>query len=164
MKTLKLRLVSLSLAIILSACNLSTVPGVSTHTVSQNLTGFVVPKTLQVGETRTPTAVITLTVPAAPITSPVPPNTPIWSVYTYTCEYSAGGGTMTMNLAWSDRSTNEEGYKVYRDEQVIATLAPNSTNYVDVAFVATGGILSYFVEAFNTDWQVRSSTITPGCQ
>ncbi len=71
---------------------------------------------------------------------------------------------MTMNLDWSDRSTSEEGYKVYRDEQVIATLAPNSTKYVDVAFVATGKTLSYFVEAFHTDWQARSSTITHGCQ
>ena len=161
MKTFKLLLVSLSLTTILSACNFSTVPGVSTHTVSQNLTGFVVPKTLQDGETRTPTAVITLT---APISTPFPPNTPVWSVYTYTCEYISGGSTMTMNLNWSDRSTSEEGYKVYRDEQVIATLAPNSTKYVDVAFVATGATLSYFVEAFHTDWQAGSSTIIYGCQ
>jgi hypothetical protein len=164
MKTLKLPLVSLFLVGILSACNLSTVPGVSTQTISQNLTGFVVPKTMQDGATRTSTAVITLTVPASPISTPFPPNTPVWSVYSYTCEYIAGGGTMTMKLAWSDRSTNEEGYKVYRDEQVIATLAPNSTNYVDVVFVATGETLSYFVEAFHTDWQGRSSTIIYGCQ
>ena len=71
---------------------------------------------------------------------------------------------MTMNLTWTDRSNNEEGYKVYRDKQVIATLAPNSTHYVDVAFVAAGKTLSYSVEAFNQDWQASSSTITYGCQ
>jgi hypothetical protein len=71
---------------------------------------------------------------------------------------------MTMNLAWTDRSNSEEGYKVYRDEQVIATLAPNSIFYVDVAFVATGKTLSYSVEAFNENWQVSTSTITHGCQ
>ena len=71
---------------------------------------------------------------------------------------------MTMNLAWNDRSNDEEGYKVYRDQQVIATLPPNSTSYVDIASVATGTTLSYSVEAFNQDWQVSSSTITYGCQ
>ena len=71
---------------------------------------------------------------------------------------------MTMNLNWDDRSTSEEGYKVYRDEQVIATLASNSTYYLDVAFVAAGKMLSYSVEAFSSNWQASSSTITYGCQ
>ena len=94
----------------------------------------------------------------------VPPNVPTWSAYNYTCEFTVDGGTMTMNLAWNDRSNDEEGYKVYRNQQVIATLPPNSTSYVDIASVATGTTLSYSVEAFNQDWQVRSSTITYGCQ
>jgi len=71
---------------------------------------------------------------------------------------------MTMNLAWNDHSNGEEGYRVYRDKQVIATLPPNSTTYVDVAFVATGKTLNYSVEAFNKDWQISTSTITYGCQ
>ena len=147
MKTFKRLVYSLSLVAILSACNLSIVPGMPTQTINQN-----------------PTVLNTPTVPALPISTPFPPNTPVWSIYTYTCEFIAGGGTMKMNLTWSDRSQSEAGYNVYRDGEVIATLAPNSTNYVDVAFVATGKTLSYFVEAFNTDWQVRSSTITYGCQ
>ena len=71
---------------------------------------------------------------------------------------------MTMNLTWSDSSNSEDGYKVYRGKQVIATLAPDATYYVDVAFVAAGKTLSYSVEAFNQDWQASSSTITYGCQ
>lgn len=71
---------------------------------------------------------------------------------------------MTMDLAWNDRSNIEDGYNVYRDGQVIATLAPNSTFYADVAFVATGKTLSYSVEAFNKDWRASTSTITYGCQ
>ncbi len=71
---------------------------------------------------------------------------------------------MTINLTWTDRSNSEEGYKVYRDEKVIATLAPNSTFYVDVAYVAAGKTLRYSVEAFNTDWQFSTNTITHGCQ
>ena len=101
---------------------------------------------------------------ASPMSTPIPPNTPVWSAYDYTCKLAVGGGTMTMNLAWSDRSNSEEGYKVYRDKQVIATLAPNSTTYVDIAFVATGKAMSYSVEAFNKDWQLSTSTITYACQ
>lgn len=71
---------------------------------------------------------------------------------------------MTMNLAWADRSNNENGYKVYRDKQVIVSLIPNSTSYVDVAFVAKGEKLSYSIEAFNKDWRASGSTITYGCQ
>ena len=69
---------------------------------------------------------------------------------------------MTMHLAWNDRSNNEEGYEVYRDKQVIATLPPNSTSYLDVAFVVTGKKLSYSVEALNQDWQASTGTITYG--
>ena len=163
LKTLKLLSLSLSLVILLSACSLPA----PTQTIEPIPTGAVATLTLQVNPTQaqsfTPT-LIAPTVTASPMPTPFPPNTPVWSVYTYTCEFTVGGGTMTMRLNWSDRSDSEDGYRVYRDKQVIATLAPNSTFYVDVAFVATGKTLSYFVEAFNTDWQAGSSTITYGCQ
>jgi hypothetical protein len=124
--------------------------------------------TLQVKPTQTQMAIIpTYTAPvvlASPMPTPFPPNTPVWSVYNYTCEFAEGGGTMTMELTWTDRSDTEESYKVYRNEQEITTLEPNSTYYVDVAFVAMGETLSYYVQAFNTNWQASSSTITYGCQ
>lgn len=104
----------------------------------------------------------TVTAPATPTL--IPPNTPVWSVYNYTCELATGGGNMTMNLAWNDRSNNEEGYTVYRDKQAIATLAPNSTFYVDVAFIANGQTRSYSVEVFSKDWRASTSTIAYGCQ
>jgi hypothetical protein len=71
---------------------------------------------------------------------------------------------MTMNLTWADRSSSEDGYKVYRDKQVIASLTSNATSFVDVAYVATGEKLSYSIEAFNKDWRASGSTITYGCQ
>ena len=169
MKTLKLLLISISFAIILSACNLPSSSGLPNQTADQNLVGTYVVMTLQAKPTQTKVAIITPlnTVPVAtvpPITTPIPPNTPAWLAYNYTCKLAAGGGDMTMNLAWDDRSNTEEGYKVYRNGQVIATLAPNSAYYVDVAFVATGKTLSYTVEAFSADWQASTSTITYGCE
>jgi hypothetical protein len=169
MKISKRLLTSLLLVAIISSCNLPNKLSLPTQTTTQNLAGTIVAMTLMSNPTQTQVAIIapTFTVPTVnTIATPtrIPPNTPVWSVYTYTCELASGGGTMTMNLDWTDRSSSEEGYKVYRGEKVIATLAPNSTFYVDTAFVATGKTLSYTVEAFNANWRVSTSTITFGCQ
>jgi hypothetical protein len=169
LKIFKLLPISLLLVAIISACNLPSISSSPTQTTDQNPVGSVATLTSQVNPTQTQMTTIALTytppkVIASPMSTPFPPNTPVWSVYKYTCELVDGGGTMTMNLTWTDRSNNEDGYKVYRDMQVIATLAPNSTHFVDVAFVADGKTLSYSIEAFTQAWQVSSSTITYGCQ
>lgn len=169
MKIFKLISISILLVAILSSCNLPSRLGAPTPIVDQNLVGTMVAMTMQANPTQT--QIIALTplstrtmATASPTPTPIPPDAPIWSAYNYTCALAVGGGTMTMNLGWSDRSDGEEGYKVYRDGQVIATLEPNSTAYVDVAFVATGKTLSYSVEAFSENWQASTSTITYGCQ
>jgi hypothetical protein len=169
MKIFKRLLISFLLVTVISSCNLPNKLSLPTQTTTQNLAGAIVAMTLMSNPTQTQAAITTptFTAPtatASPIPTRIPPNTPVWSVYTYTCELASGGGTMTMNLAWTDRSNTEEGYKIYRGEQVIATLTPNSTFYVDTVFVATGKTLSYTVEAFNANWQVSTSTITFGCQ
>jgi hypothetical protein len=169
LKTFKLLSIYLSLVAVISACNLLGISNSPNRTTAQNPTGSVATMTSQVNSIQTQVTInaqtdTAPTVIASPMSTPFPPNTPVWSVYKYTCKLVDGGGTMTMNLTWTDSSNNEDGYTVYRDKQVIATLAPNSTYYVDVAFVATGKTLSYSVEAFNQDWQASSSTITYGCQ
>jgi hypothetical protein len=169
LKIFKLLLISLSLTFILSSCVPSNL-GVPTLTIDKkNQVSTIVamtmrsqPKQTQIAS-NTPTNTAP-TVTATTIFTSVPPNIPVLSAYNYTCELASGGGNMTMKLAWTDRSSSEESYKVYRDGQVIATLAPNSTAYVDVAYVATGKTLSYSVEAFNKDWQLSTNTITYACQ
>jgi len=165
MKTPNLTWISLLLVAILSSCNLPAGPGSPTRTVGQNLTGTAVAMTVQSNPTQTnaPTSTAPTGTPAS-IATFTPPNTPILSAYNYTCELASGGGNMTMNLSWTDRSNSEESYKVYRDGQVIATLAPNTTFYVDVTYVAAGKTLSYSVEAFNENWQASTETIVYGCQ
>jgi hypothetical protein len=169
MKTPTVLLISISLVIILSACNLPSSAGLPTQTADPDLVGTYVAMTMQFIPTQTKmvlvTPVNTVTVATlTPVTTPVPPNTPAWLAYNYTCKLVTGGGDMTMNLSWVDRSTSEEGYKVYRDGEEIATLAQNSTYYIDTAFVATGKTLSYTVEAFSADWQASTSPITYGCE
>lgn len=38
---------------------------------------------------------------------------------------------VTVNLTWSDTSTNEEGFRLFSDGNLLVTLGANSTNYVD---------------------------------
>ena len=162
LKTFKLLSMAVSLVAVLSACNLPAVTGSVIQTSTPDQVGLLPTMTLQANPTQNLTAIVTATEPIPPTAAS--PNAPIWSVYHYTCKLAVGGGTMTMNLGWMDRSNNEDGFNVYRDGQVIATLAPDSTSYVDVAFVATGKALNYSVEAFNKDWQGSTSTITNFCQ
>ncbi len=104
------------------------------------------------------------TVMAPPTPTPVPPNAPAWSTYNFTCDFASGGNNMTMNLNWTDRSNNEEGFIIYRNDQAVVTLGPDTTSYVDTAFVETGKSLSYRVEAFSKAGKASSSAITAACQ
>ena len=52
-----------------------------------------------------------------------------------------------INLGWTDNATNETGYRVYRNAQLIATLGANATSYTDNP--PGSGPYSYGVQAFN---------------
>ena len=168
MRQFKSLSISLALVVLLSACNLQNNSGSAIQTTHQEPVGAVATTTLPANATQTGMATMTSTSTptalATPVLQTIVPNTPTWSVYDYTCELAAGGATMTMNLAWKDRSNSEDGYRVYRDEQVIATLPPNSTAYKDVVFIVTGKKVSYSVEAFTQAWQFSTPTVTYGCQ
>ncbi len=170
MKTIKLLSLFFSLAVVLSACSL---PGISsTPAQITNKVPFSSAATMTLNALLTQTHMAMITpifttsmVIASPMSTSFPTRTPrSGQPIPIPVNLLYGGGTMTMNLAWADRSNSEDGYKIYRDKQLIASLAPNSTSYVDVAYVATGEKLSYSIEAFNKDWRASGSTITHGCQ
>lgn len=75
-----------------------------------------------------------------------------------------GGSNATVQLIWSDNAQNKDGYNIYRNEQVIASFGPNSTAYTDVAFVATGGSLTYVIEVYSAAGRARNSPVTVTCQ
>ena len=166
MNKIKLLLMILTLSAVLSACNL---PGIS-GSPTQNPGSPVPTRTLTVNPIQTETSILTPTysptgtATVSPVLTPFLTDTPRWKIYNYTCDLAVGGATMTMNLTWTDLSTSEEGYKVYRDGNVIATLSPNSSSYTDIFFIATGKTVSYSVEAFTENWKASTSTIVNACQ
>ena len=65
-------------------------------------------------------------------------------------------------LGWVDVADNEEGYRVYRDGALIATLGANASGYTDQP--AYGGPYTYGVEAYNsTGASARPTVQEPGC-
>jgi uncharacterized protein YgiM (DUF1202 family) len=63
------------------------------------------------------------------------------------------GGT----LHWQDNANNEDGFRVYRGDTVVATLGPNVESY---NYLPSG---TYGVEAYNAYGASARKTITPSC-
>lgn len=72
-----------------------------------------------------------------------PPTDPGGLSLSETCT----GGGYKVKLSWDDKADNEDGYRVYRDGDRIATLDENAESYTDDP--GHGGPYRYSVEAFN---------------
>lgn len=104
----------------------------------------------------------TVTTPLPPTRTP--PLAPTWSKWNYTCSYAVGGSNLLMELIWTDQAFDESGYRVYRNGEVIITLAAGVNTYTDNYVVETGKNVDYNVEAYNDAGASKSSTITVSCQ
>jgi hypothetical protein len=73
------------------------------------------------------------------------------------------GNEYTVPLSWIDQADNEDGYRLYRDGQLIATLNANAKGYTDSP-PATGFSVEYGLEAFNqAGASNRVETTEGGC-
>jgi hypothetical protein len=69
---------------------------------------------------------------------------------------SPAGGALGLRLRWTDSSANEEGFRILRNGQTIATVAPNVYSYPD--FNLNAGIVNcYRVVAFNAAGEAASN-------
>lgn len=86
---------------------------------------------------------ITPPTPAPPV---APPDAPMrFRIADWTCDVSKSVYRVTLD--WLDIASNEDGYRLYRNGQLIATLSANSNGYVDQP--PLGGPYTYTLEAFN---------------
>jgi CSLREA domain-containing protein len=101
------------------------------------------------------------TFPAPP--TPVPATPPEAPARFRVAEFLCDPKLYRVTLSWIDRADNENGYRVYRDGQLIATLGVNASSYVDTP--PRGAAHSYALEAFN-DGGASSQVTTQdqGCQ
>jgi hypothetical protein len=81
--------------------------------------------------------------PPTPVPEP-PPDAPArLQIVDWVCNEKR----YVLTLKWLDRADNEEGYRVYRDGTLIATLAANTTSFTEEP--PSGAPHTYGVEAFN---------------
>jgi hypothetical protein len=92
-------------------------------------------------------------------------------------ESSGGGGGLLffynevhVELTWTDVATNEEGYRVYRDGDLVYTLDPNETGVEDdttlaAIYIVDAGppTVTYAVRAFNAAGQSDKKEIVLDC-
>lgn len=79
--------------------------------------------------------------PTATLAPPPAPSIQNW-------EYFCSGGQMTVTIQWTDRATNETGYRVLRDGQSIAELAANSTTYTESIALLSGESVEYYLQVY----------------
>jgi uncharacterized protein YraI len=88
------------------------------------------------------------------------PDRPGSLFYNYVCS----GGTVTTTLTWTDSADNENGYRVYRYDVLIADLPPNSTQYVDEVSGGGSTLFRFTVEAYNSAGPSASRGAEFSCQ
>ena len=102
-------------------------------------------------------AVASVTPPAtATIAPPQAPSIQKW-------DFSCGLGTMTFTMSWTDRATNETGYRVYRDGELLAELPANSTSYTDSIALLSGESTEYYLQVYAPSGSANSSLMKMSC-
>ena len=70
---------------------------------------------------------------------------------------------MTVSIKWTDRATDESGYRVIRDDQAVAELPADSKSYAETIPYTSGDQFVYFIEVYNVTGPVRSSPMQFSC-
>lgn len=83
------------------------------------------------------------------VRTPAPPSAPT-NLITVTISQNAA------TLSWTDNSDNEEGFKIYRGNNLVATVGPNVTTYQDTG-LQPATTYRYLVKAYNETGETQSS-------
>ncbi|MBI2332676.1 MAG: hypothetical protein HYU84_11050 [Chloroflexi bacterium] len=112
-------------------------------------------------------------IPPTPTPSPTPTFTPTPTlaapapVNNVTMDMVCPNASHSGTLHWEDKSNNEDGFNIYGNGVLMASIPANSTSYVVAAAPGgpfPGGIASIFeVEAFNGAGKAAKKSVTKGC-
>jgi hypothetical protein len=95
--------------------------------------------------------------PTATLAPPVAPSVK-WQ---FNCDYVAN--QLDVTFTWTDNATNEEGYRVIRNDEAVVELPANSTTYTDSYAFEAGDKVLYQIEAYNVTGPTRSTVISVTC-
>jgi len=96
-------------------------------------------------------AVPSVTPPAT--ATPAPPQAPSLKNWEYFCS----GGQMTITIQWTDRATNESGYRILRNGESVADLAANSNAYTETIPMLAGESAEYYLQVYGPGGTANTS-------
>lgn len=80
-----------------------------------------------------------------------------WDIF---CDYVTNEANIT--VSWVDKD-NEDGYRVVRNDNIIAELPANTTEFKETITLLSGQTVGYSIIAFNAVGNTQSKTISLGC-
>jgi len=83
------------------------------------------------------------------------------SGWIYTCNPNDNTAVVTLN--WIDNSDNEAGYKVLRNNTVVAELPSNTTTFSETISLLAGQSVGYQIQAYGPDGDLFSSVASMSC-
>jgi uncharacterized protein YraI len=104
--------------------------------------------------------------PPTPIpTLPAPPAHVKLIKQTCSVDYSSRPAMYVneFHLTWKDMSNNEDGFRVYRDGDLVAEISANKTDVIDVVIRRNKRVYMYYVNAYNEVGESKSEVVTFSC-
>lgn len=107
--------------------------------------------------------------PVPPTPTPSVPAAPSGLKIHKDCNNEALRVRVDVELSWQDNATNEEGYYIYRNGDLLATLGANATSFSDTTYQATAigpGIdpsIEYAVQSFNEAGKSKKISKSVSC-
>lgn len=94
-----------------------------------------------------------------PTTTKAPPAAPSIQKWDFFCS----AGQMTITILWTDRASNESGYRVIRDDAAVADLPADTAKYTETIMLDAGESVTYFIEVVSPFGSERSTPIRLSC-
>jgi len=104
------------------------------------------------------------TMSAPPTAAPKPANQPTNVRWDYDCTFNGVNSDVSVTLTWNDETSDELGFRVYRDNAQIAELPPNTTSYSDALAADTSQTITYGISSYNAVSESPRATVSFSCQ
>jgi len=70
---------------------------------------------------------------------------------------------MTFTMTWTDKATNETGYRVFRDGKQVSELPANSTSFTESIPLQSGESVAYYLQVYGPSGTANSSVMKLMC-
>lgn len=94
-----------------------------------------------------------------PTSTKAPPPAPSLQEWNFDC----GGGALVFTVSWTDRATDETGYRLFRNGEAVAELPANSTSIVDTFEFTAGESVDYYLQVYSPYGSANSSIVRVTC-